>query len=232
MLPTMPAPTLALSAMTYAPQALREPIGPMVWILEQPLVASLALVVAGVAVATLLMRRDQVRPGCIVCGALVALAITVFAIGTLVVTDRERIEVGSLDFVTAVVDGDMGALDRLILEEAALAASVRTVADDGRVQIETLSRAQADASVIESWRLSRLQSTIDGHNVGTTQFRVRATPREGGPSLSWWRLHWRRDAHGVWRIGTIDCLAINGRDPGAGFYARLRGAASGSRSGF
>ena len=217
--------TLATDVLNYAPARLTEPIGPMVWALEQPLVSALALFVLGIVCASLLWRRDQARLGLIVGGALIALAAAVMALGTLVVTDREQIGMGSRTFVIAAVDGDMEALDRVMLEEAALAGSGRTVADDGRERIKRLSQAQAQAALIESWRISRLQARIDGPNVGTTQFRVRMTPRGGLPTLSWWRLHWRRDAQGVWRIGTIDCLAINGREPGSGLLNWLGGAA-------
>lgn len=220
-------PTLAMNALNYSPNSLTEPTGPLVWVFEQPLVLALALLVAGIVGATLLRRRDQAKQGIIVGGALFALAIGAFALGTLVVTDRERVEIGSRAFVLAAVEGDLVELDRLILEEAGLAASGKTVADDGRERIQSLSKRQSDAGMIESWRLSRLQATIDGSNVATTQFRVRATPRGGMPTLSWWRLHWRRDAQGVWRIGTIDCLAINGREAQGGLLHLLSGAAGG-----
>lgn len=216
-------PTLAMNALNFSPNSLIEPTGPLVWVFEQPLTTALALLIAGIVGATLLRRRGQVKPGFIVGGVMLALAIGAFALGTLIVTGRERIEIGSNEFVVAAVDGDLAALDRLILEEAGLAASGMTVDHAGRERIESLSQKQSDAGMIESWRLSRLQASIDGPNVGTTQFRVRATPRGGAPTLSWWRLHWRRDAQGVWRIGTIDCLAINGQEPGRGLIQMLSG---------
>jgi len=221
--------TLAMNMVTYAPPSLTEPIGPLVWALEQPLIASLALTAAGVAIATVLARKGKLKPGLWAGAGLVVVALVVLVVGTVVETDRESIEGGSRAFVVAAVDGDIAVLDRLVLEEAALAASGQTVADDGRDRIEQLAAMQSEAGLIESWRLSRMQATIDGSNIGTTQFRVRATPAGGGPSLTWWRLSWRRDALGVWRIGTIDCLAVNGRKPGSGLYGWLGGATGGGR---
>jgi hypothetical protein len=218
-----------MQAVNYSPQSLTEPLGPMVWILEQPLVGALTLAAIGIGTLALLKRRDQQRLGLSIGAPLVVLAAAIFVVGSLVETDRERIEDASRAFVVAAVAGDLAELDRLILAEAALAISGRTAADDGRDRIEQLSKSQAQAGVIESWRVSRMQSTLDGQNVGTTQFRVRVTARVGDPALTWWKLHWRRDAQGVWRIWSIDCLAVNGREPGEGLYEWLRSAATGSR---
>ncbi len=224
----MPSATLAMQAMTYTPQSLTEPVGLSVWLLEQPLAASLAIALAGIVAATLLRRREQAKLAIPVGAALIVLAIGVYVLGTLIVTDREQIQSGSTAFVEAAVDGDLEALDELILEAAGLAASGSTVDDKGRERIKNLSQVQAQAELIESWRVSRLQATIDGANIGTTLFRVRATPRDGRLTISWWRLNWRRDASGVWRIGTIDCLAINGHEAGPGLLNWLS-AASGRR---
>lgn len=220
----MPTATLAMRAMNYAPEGLTEPVGLTVWVLEEPLVAALALGASGIVAATLLRRREQAKLAIPVGGGLLVLAIGVFVLGSLIQTGREKISEGSTAFVEAAVDGDLGALDSLILESAGLAASGSTVDDNGRARIKALSRTQADAGMIESWRVSRLQATIDGANTGTTQFRVRATPRGGRLTISWWRLRWRQDASGVWWIGTIDCLAINGREAGPGLLLWLRSA--------
>lgn len=218
-----------MHAVNFSPQSLTEPLGPMVWILEQPLVGALTLAAVGIAAWAMLKRRDQPKLGLSIGAGMIALAAAVAVIGSLIETDRERIEDSSREFVVAAVAGDIAALDRLILANAALAISGRTAADDGRDRIEQLSQAQAQAGVIESWRVSRMQSTLDGPNVGTTQFRARVTARVGGPTLTWWKLHWRRDAQGVWRIWAIDCLAVNGREPGDGLFEWLRSAANGNR---
>jgi len=221
--------TLAMSRVTYAPPRLEEPIGPLVWVLEQPIVSAIVLAAVGVVVATLLSRRGQGRHGLAVGGALVAAGLAALGVGWAVETERERIEARSGALVSAAVDGDPAKIEPLLIENVALAASGRTMVSPGLPTIVGLAETQRDAGVIESWRLSRLQSKIEGPNVGTTQFRVRVTPTRGRPTLSWWKLHWRRDAQGVWRVGTIDCLAINGREAGGGIFDWLEGAARGSR---
>lgn len=218
-----------MQAVNFKPPQLSEPIGPLVWVLEQPVVTAVALSAAGIALFVLLRRRDQARLGLLLGLAMVLAGVAALGVGTVVVTDRESIEMRSRSFVIAAVDGDRGALASLILPEAGLSTGGTTVAEDGQQRIMDLASAQAAAQVIASWRVSRMQSTLSGRNVGTTQFRVRASASSGGPSLSWWKLHWRRDASGVWRISTIDCLAVNGREPGGGLFEWLKGMASGSR---
>ncbi|MCB9839081.1 MAG: DUF4440 domain-containing protein [Phycisphaeraceae bacterium] len=219
-----------MQAVNFAPAPLPESMSPIAWATEQPLIVALALAAAGIACWVLLSRREQAKLGTMIGGALMFMAVAVFALGTLIETDRERLERRTREFVAAAVDADIPALEDLILPDAVLAASGRTIADDARGQIESLSQAQQAAGVIESWRVSKVQAVQGGSNVGTTQFRARVTPRAGGVTLSWWKLHWRRDAEGAWRCSSIDCLAINGREPGGGVFDRLLDAARGGRS--
>ncbi|MFN0132083.1 MAG: hypothetical protein ACKVW3_06075 [Phycisphaerales bacterium] len=175
-----------------------------------PLVGVLAL--AGLAVAFAVRSRWRVA----LAGLLGALAGMVLAAGMMVTTDREKIAAATRALVDATARADIGALAPM------LAADVRFVSELALPGVPGvgigLDRDQLLKQVADKlgreWTLKEhsvleVQSTLDGPSAGRTQVRVRVVPEATGfPNASWWRIDWRREGDGTWRVIGIRPLHV------------------------
>ena len=65
---------------------------------------------------------------------------------------------------------------------------------------------------IGNYRVLETQAAVTGPNAAVTQTYVRVTPEQtGGPTFSWWRLDWRRDPDGRWRVTHIEPINADDR---------------------
>lgn len=195
------------------------------WLQESPLPTALVLVALAGAVGLLLARRGKARAGAWAAAGLVAAGVAVLVYGSLVTTAREEVMAETRAFVEAVVKGDAPAADRSLAPSLSVSIASRPTPELDRAAILSVVSAFAGELELRDHDIAELQARIVGPGLATTQVRVDVTPRRWIPASTWWRLEWRRDAAGAWRIDGMDCLLFNGRRPGpelAGAINRFR----------
>lgn len=210
---------MAHSPITFAGAILAEAPGQTpgwaVWLFEKPLTSALVALLAAGIVAVVLYRRGRVGASWIAAASGVVLAGALYATGSLVTTERERVIERARAFVDAVAASDTGAVSELLDERLVVTTRSRLVAGVGKEDVVALADTVGRYGLRSPFfRLDRAEASRSG--LGTTEFGVQ-TNSDFGPSTSRWKLVWVRAPDGAWRISAIDCLSINGMDPGAGW---------------
>jgi hypothetical protein len=185
------------------------------WVLEQPLVPSIVLLVAGGLTIVLMRHRPSFKRIALpVSSVLTILAITIFIVGSLTLTQRERLRTQSETLVQSVASADAGTLRDLLDPDAQLSSIfASTSGADSIVRLATTR----NPGVVQSADVSTVHVGIyEGNLVATTQIRVR-TQGNMVPSLSWWRVDWQRQRDDApWRVTHIEPIWIQGiPNPGA-----------------
>lgn len=184
-----------------------------VLLFESPTPAIIALVVAGLAAFFALRARGQAGRGALVGGGLAFVAAGLVAMASLVVTPREAMSTRTRELVRAVATVDVAKLRELLAPDARMINDrfplVRDIDASSRDEIltrveENLGRNQQ----VQDWSILKMQAKRDGPNAGRTQTQVRVDV--GGPNFSWWRIDWRLDEDGQWRVIGIEPLFISG----------------------
>lgn len=185
------------------------------WVLEQPLVPSIVLLVAGVLTIVLMRHRPSFKRIALpVSSVLTILAISIFIVGSLTLTQREHLRTQSETLVQSVANADAGTLRDLLDPDAQLSSILASAAGaDSIVRLATTR----NPGVVQSADVGTVHVGIyDGDLVATTQIRVR-TQGNMVPSLSWWRVDWQRQRDDApWRVTHIEPIWIQGiPNPGA-----------------
>lgn len=178
---------------------------------ESPLAVVFALVV--LSLAAFFVLRSRGGAAFVGAGVGLALAAGVFVVSVIVTTPRERMSSGTRELVRAAVEVDAGALRELLAPDARLVSgkfrSVAGMDSVGREQIISgVEDVVGQRYGVEKWAVLKVQATRDGPNVGRTQVQVRV--EAGGMSFSWWKIDWRLEDDGVWRVVGIEPLFISG----------------------
>lgn len=204
--------TLAQSDAT--PQPLPRPPLLSHHVLEQPWPAAGALVIGGILAAWVLNQRARAKAGVVAGAALCLLAGAVLLAGAIITTTRETLIQQTRELIATTARADTTALDRLLARDV----TFRLFTTDRRYTREQLldlvRRYPGELYPVESHREERAAASIDGPNAARTQVRV--VTRSAAATLydlplgSWWRLDWRRDGDGAWRVTGIECLRIDG----------------------
>lgn len=204
-----------LSGLLGGPPPAPLPAGPVWerWLFEEPLWPGLALAMVGVAAFVVLNQSGQARRGIVAAGVLLAAAAGIFAIAAAVTTDRERLRGATGSLVAAVAHADAAAVGEHLASDVRLRAPVLGRNGMDRDQILAfVSSEMTGLYKVENYRVLQTQATLDGPDMGRTHTHVRVTPdRTGGFVFSWWRLDWRRDADGCWRVTHIEPLTVEDR---------------------
>ena len=181
---------------------------------ESPLFAAIALVVAGLAVAWALRGGSRAKLGRLAAGGLAIVAGGLMVTAAMVETPREKMSRRTRELVRAAVTADVGTMREILAVDARVRAGERfrwvgRIEANGRDEI--ISRVEREIGKelrIENWAVLKLEAKRDGPNVGRTQTQVRVDI--GGPVFSWWRLDWRQDEDGEWRVIGIEPLFLGG----------------------
>lgn len=181
-------------------------------VLQQPIFAAGALILAGVLLFVRMNQLGRAKRGGLLLAACALAAAAVYAIGSLIETPRERMVRQTEALIGAVRRGDAAALDAILDDSCQLqmflypegvgkpeiiARVGRSFADGGEYQLK-------EAAVLE------MQSSRDGPSSGRTQFKIRVTSRDGFLNLSWWRLSFRLGPSDQWRVVRIEPVVIGG----------------------
>jgi hypothetical protein len=198
---------------------------PPLWewlILENPWPTAGVLAILAVAVLGLLNRFEGGRTVAgvplrtILAALLILTGSVILAVGMAITTDRQVLLAGSERLVNAAAARDLDVLDQLLASDARLHTTVQGVGMPGpiveRDEIFTLVEEFIGRRYpLQEHRVMEVQATLDGERVGRAQVRVRVVPeRTRFPHTSWWRIDWRREDDGRWRVRAIEPLDIPG----------------------
>jgi ketosteroid isomerase-like protein len=189
-------------------------------LLDNPWPVGFALAVAG-AIMVLHHVRLRQRAGVAGGALLLAAAVGVFILSATVTTPRQRIMQKTQALLDATAPLDSAAL-RSLLEP-----TVMLIGPDGKVWLEgrrlldemdgAISRVQ-----IREHAVRDLVAQAEDHGTGFSFIDLRTTLESGGmggqPIRSKWRLTWRRDAEGRWRVTEIQWQELHGTAPAEGMW--------------
>jgi len=193
---------------------LKEPDPFTHYVLESPILPSIALLLLGIVLMLALRSRAQTRAALGALGAGLVLGAGLFSAGSLVTTDRETLIETNTTLIHAAATGDAPALRELLHEDVRVRARFANV--QGREDIIALSTNRA-ARIIESHTVRETQAQVMGPRVARTLVKVRIQGSTA-PNISWWMLDWERSAPGAddWRATRIEPVWIQGYDNPAG----------------
>ncbi len=185
-------------------------------LLESPFLLTAALVVLGVAAAVALVRRARIRDAVVVLASCIAAGAGVQILAWKTVTNREVISGRSVELVEAVATLDYAGIERLLAPDARLFADIPIpelpIPAAGLDVDDILSRVRTTVGGmyrVREHRVVEIDAAMIGDRLGRTQLRVRVVPEATGfPQGSWWRLDWREEPDGSWRVIRIAPLSI------------------------
>lgn len=182
-------------------------------LLESPATPAAAFGIAGAAVFLMLNRAGRARQGAAAAGALVVLAAGLIALGASVTTARETLIDRTGRLIGAVSRGSASGAGQFLAEDVRATALRSFEAPDKQA---ILNHVETDLGpggrfAVKNAAVLASAAVVDGANAARTQVRMRVTVEAlGAPSLSWWRLNWRKDPDGQWRVIAIDVLEMDG----------------------
>lgn len=194
------------------------------FVLESPWLLAITLLVVAVAMAALLLKRGDGRRGALLGGGIALVGVVVVLIGTLVTTERERLQARTLGLVGLTVRAQTSELAGYLDEKVAFSGIAGVGAIAGReALLEQVRNYPGAAYTIRSHSTSSVGVSIDGENVARTQVRVwvrldKDVAMYDAAIGSWWRLDWRRDpvagsppgTYGPWRVSRITMMQLDG----------------------
>jgi len=185
------------------------------WVLQSPLLLSVIILAIGFFTYMLLRNsKHSKKIGIPSLGIAAAIAGGLFALGTLITTDREQLQTRSEELVTAAANADQAALSQLLDERAAIKTAFGSA--NSKDQIISLVSSRA-APTIQSATVREIRVGIYGDQVARTQIKVRVAG-EMLPSNSWWQVDWTRPNTETekWIVTDIEPLWIQGMTNPAG----------------
>lgn len=191
-----------------APTPLNEPLGLSVLLFEQPWVFMVAALAIGLIASCWLKRQGSAGKGLAILAGSAVLAGLLFLVAKLVVTDRERVELGTRELLrtTATVDSD--GLTKLLDPEAKLYYFKSPAGLDREGIIGAVKSDLGQKYRIKDWGIQELQIAPLSQDSMATQMRVRVTPEAWNfPHVSWWSVEWKKTGD-EWRVINIRPLAI------------------------
>lgn len=184
-------------------------------LLESPTLLIVALAAVALAAFFGFRAQGQASRGMLIAGIAILLAGALFLLSRFVTTPRETMATQTRELVRAVAEVDTSALRELIAPDARLIAGrFRVVAGmDGASREQIIAGVQDTIGRqhrIDDWAVLKLQATQDGPAVGRTQTQVRVNAPPTGLNFSWWKIDWRLQEDGQWRVVGIEPLFISG----------------------
>ncbi len=178
-------------------------------VFDQTWIAVGVLAALGLVAFHVLGTRGRGRGAWWALGGAAVLAGAVVVASEFVATARTRMVDSARTLVGAVARADGPVIAGELAPDATLRAWL--FADDldkSAIVREVVSRMRGEFEV-KSHAIVRVQSCLDGPETGRVQVKVRVVPRVAEfPHLSWWRLHYRREGDGSWRVTHIEPLVV------------------------
>jgi len=186
------------------------------YLLEDPWPVVVGLLLAGLIAAIVLHRRDRLKSGLRILGLAVVLAAGVYALASLVTTEREVLAARTRDAATFTAAAKVSDLRDLLTERASVHAFNPIPVPHGREELlDTVRSTLGHSIIVKELTIGPVRAVVDGPNVARTQVRVWAKldgeqAFYNAPIGAWFRLDWTREALGPWRITGINVMQIDG----------------------
>lgn len=180
------------------------------YVLESPWLLAGGLAAVALVVLYAMRSQGKTRTGLVAAGVGLLLAGAIVAAGALIETPREIMTRQTRDLVRATATVDVPALEGLLAPDARLYWLERRSSVDRAQLLERVRSDLGRSYTVRDWAILKLDAALDGPAVGRTQAQVRVDPAEGGVHFSWWRIDWRREPDGSWRVIGIEPLFVQG----------------------
>lgn len=179
------------------------------------------MVIGALFVLVIANRRGRFKLGALAAGAIMVLAIALVTTATQVTTAHERIVRATARLINAATTGDRAGTESVLATDARLnlaGAGAFSLSRDGLLRgVDAL----AGEDKVSDHRILKQTASEDGPNAGRSRVVVRVGIASAGPTFSSWELSWRREKDESWRVTRLECLSINGKQPGALFAGEL-----------
>ncbi len=186
---------------------------------EDPLILTAILIIASVAVFFLFNAQGKVKKAILWSGVGLLLGIGVLILASAIETDREKIIAATTPLVRVTAAADTSRLEPLLDDQVRLTNELSLAADElphGEPWDKTQILDHVRSYLGDKFRLKpgetaiiETQGVIDGPGRGRTQVHIRVTPELFEfPWPSWWRIDWKQDAKGEWRVIGIQPLDV------------------------
>lgn len=179
------------------------------FLLENPIPGVVLLILIAIVAFLVLNARGKVKPALLLAALLVTLAGVLFAVASVVQTDRETISARTRELVAVVAAVNRPGMEE-ILADGLVTRATRVPRDATKDQVIAIVESELGVKYqASSHEFLDLQAAMYGPRVGRTQARVRVSSDYGGIP-SWWRIDWQLDDDGRWRASRIEALWIPG----------------------
>jgi ketosteroid isomerase-like protein len=144
----------------------------------------------------------------------VLLAVGVYVLSAVVTTDRERIMERTRALVAATAPLDLAVLDDVLAPGAFVSGPDGSAwVEYERVRVELQDVVQRYQPAEHSIRDLQAEA---GETRGVSVIDLRTSAGAGGAGLpvrTVWRLHWRKEGDGQWRVAELQWLEFMGQSP-------------------
>ncbi len=187
------------------------------YIFENPWPLTIGLGVCGLVAMLVLRRHGQWREGKTIFACAAVLATLVVGLGYGVTTPRETLRARTRELIDLAAAVKATELRELLTEQARVGVfSSHFGGVRGREEVlKAVQTYLGDSHPLESHEIGPVQAVVDGPNVARTQVRVWVKPQKdqqlyGVATGAWFRLDWKREEQGPWRVVAITIMQIDG----------------------
>lgn len=213
-----PTPMTATTAPTICFVALPRTLGAgsLVdrFLFENPWPLIGALVLAGAVAFAILNRKGRVTPALAGVVAAVILSAGVWLAARAVTTDRERVRDLTVALVNATARVDESTLAAMLADDLSLYLKVGAMTTDTSMDraatLQQVRRSLGGLYKLKDWRITSNDITTGGAQASSRLSVSVTTEAYAIPHRSTWRVDWRRDANGTWRVFAIELLEMPG----------------------
>lgn len=173
-----------------------------------------ALVLAGAVAFALLNRKGRITPALFSVVAAIVLSVSVWLAARSVTTDRERVRDLTVSLVDATARVDESTLAPMLASDLTLYLKVGAITSDTSMDraatLEQVRRSVGGPYRLKDWRVTSNDITISGTQA-TSRLGVTVTTEVYAvPHRSIWRVDWRHEPDGAWRVFAIELLEMPG----------------------
>ncbi|MCC6968607.1 MAG: hypothetical protein IT434_00135 [Phycisphaerales bacterium] len=173
-----------------------------------------ALVLAGAIGFTLLNRKGRITPALASIAAALVLSAGVWLAARLVTTDRERVRGLTVALVDATAKVDESTLGSMLADDLTLYLKVGAITTDNSMDrtatLQQVRRSLGGLYKLKNWRVISNDITTSGTQASSRLSVSVTTEAYAIPHRSTWRVDWRREPDGRWRVFAIELLEMPG----------------------
>lgn len=173
-----------------------------------------ALVLAGAIGFTLLNRKGQITPALASIAAALALSACVWFAARVVTTDRERVRDLTVALVDATAKVDESTLGSMLADDLTLYLKVGAITSDSSMDraatLRQVRRSLGGPYKLKDWHVTSNDITLSGTQASSRLSVSVTTEIYAIPHRSTWRVDWRREPGGGWRVFAIELLEMPG----------------------